>query len=161
MIRPVRCLVAWAGSQILCKVAAITLASIRALRTRSPSDNMPSCLHGHSALSRASSRHSGGKGCEWLSDPDSLTRFCPSTRATCRPRFSRRRLQTHGLAWSPRSERPSALHGHAAASTDGHVSHDADRFASTRLRRAAAARDVRSAGTASPVPKYISSGVCP
>ena len=29
------------------------------------------------------------------------------------------------------------------------------------LRRAAAARAVRSAGTASPVPKYISSGVCP
>ena len=61
----------------------------------------------------------------------------------------------------PWSERRSALRGHAAASTDGHVSHDADRLASTRARRAAAARDVRSAGTASPVPKYISSGVCP
>jgi hypothetical protein len=46
-------------------------------------------------------------------------------------------------------------------STDGHVSPDADRFASTRLRRAAAARDVKSAGTASPLSKYISSGVCP
>src|SRR5207253_1910504 len=54
-----------------------------------------------------------------------------------------------------RSERRSALHGHAAASTDGHFSYDADRLASTRVRRAAAARDVRSAGTASPVPKYI------
>jgi len=48
---------------------------------------------------------------------------------------------------------------HAAGLTDGHVSQDADRFASTRVRRAAAARDVRSAGTVSPVPKYISSGV--
>jgi hypothetical protein len=51
--------------------------------------------------------------------------------------------------------------GHAAASTDGHVAHDADRLASPRVRRAAAARAVRSVGTASPVPKYISSGVCP
>jgi hypothetical protein len=50
---------------------------------------------------------------------------------------------------------------HAAASIDGHVPQAADRFASTRVRRAAAARAVRSAGTASPVPKYISSGVCP
>jgi hypothetical protein len=35
----------------------------------------------------------------------------------------------------------------------------ADRLASPRARRAAAARDIKSAGTASPVPKYISSGV--
>jgi hypothetical protein len=55
----------------------------------------------------------------------------------------------------------SALGGHAAASTFGHVWQAADRLASTRARRAAAARDVRFAGTASPVPKYISSGVCP
>src|SRR5437016_9033347 len=58
-------------------------------------------------------------------------------------------------------ERRTALYGHAAASTDGHLSHAAARFAATRVRRAAAARDVRSAGTASPVPKYISSGVWP
>jgi hypothetical protein len=43
--------------------------------------------------------------------------------------------------------------GHAAALSDGHVSQDADRLASTRARRAAAARDVSSPGTASPVPK--------
>jgi Oxidoreductase family, NAD-binding Rossmann fold len=49
----------------------------------------------------------------------------------------------------------------AAASIAGHVRQAADRLASTRARRAAAARDVRSAGTVSPVPKYISSGVCP
>jgi hypothetical protein len=28
-------------------------------------DNQPSYVHGHSALSRASSRHSGGKGGDW------------------------------------------------------------------------------------------------
>ena len=61
----------------------------------------------------------------------------------------------------PWSKGPSATGGHAAASSDGHASHDADRFASPRARRAAAALDVRSADTASPVPKYISSGVCP
>jgi hypothetical protein len=37
---------------------------------------------------------------------------------------------------------------------------DTDRLASTRAQRAAAAREIRSAGTASSVPKYISSGVC-
>ena len=47
----------------------------------------------------------------------------------------------------------SALGGHAAASTFGHVWQAADRLASTRARRAAAARDVRFAGTPSPVPK--------
>ena len=55
----------------------------------------------------------------------------------------------------------SAVGVHAAASIDGHVPHAADRLASARARRAAAARAVRAAGTASPVPKYISSGVCP
>ena len=44
---------------------------------------------------------------------------------------------------------------------DGHVSQAADRLTSTRARRAAAARDLRPAGTASPVPKSVSSGVCP
>ena len=61
----------------------------------------------------------------------------------------------------PWSERQSAFHGHADASTNRHVSHDANRLASTRVRRAGAERDRRSAATASPVPKYISSGVCP
>ena len=74
------------------------------------------------------------------------------------PDFASRRTGPLGSSWS---EERSALAGHAAASTDGHLSHDADRLASPRVRRAAAARDIRSAGTASPVPKYISSGVCP
>jgi len=49
----------------------------------------------------------------------------------------------------------------AAALRDGHAVQNADRLAATRARRAAAVRDVNSAGTASPIPKYISSGVCP
>jgi len=49
----------------------------------------------------------------------------------------------------------SAVGDHAAASTDGHFSQVADRFASMRARRAAAARAVRSGGTASPRPKYL------
>jgi hypothetical protein len=39
--------------------------------------------------------------------------------------------------------------------SDGHVSQAADRLAATRVRRAAAARAVKSAGTASPMPKYL------
>ena len=53
--------------------------------------------------------------------------------------LSRLRLQTHGPVGSSSPERQSALADHAAASTDGHVSHDADRLAATRVRRAAAA----------------------
>ena len=100
------------------------------------------------------------RGCQRATTviPDTVLRIYS---CDVRLRFSRLRLQTHGPAGAPWSERRSALHGHAAALTDGHVAHDADRFASTRVRRAAAARDLRSAGTASPVPKYISSGVCP
>ena len=69
--------------------------------------------------------------------------------------------QTHGSLRSPSSERLEHSRGHAAALIDGHVWQAADRLASTRARRAAAARAVRSAGTSCPVPKYISSGVCP
>ena len=57
--------------------------------------------------------------------------------------------------------RRSPVGDQAAASIEGHMPQAADRFASTRARRAAPARAVRSAGTASPVPKYISSRVCP
>ena len=71
-------------------------------------------------------------------------------------RFSRRSPPDAGGPWS---DGQSARGSQAAASSDGHVSQAADRLASTRDRRAAVARAVRSAGTASPVPKYISSGV--
>ena len=88
----------------------------------------------------------------------SRTPFCPLTRATAR---STAPGQSAPDAPRSRCRRRSAVGGHAAALIDGHVSQAADRLASTRARRAAAARDVRSPGTASPVPKYISSGVCP
>jgi hypothetical protein len=68
------------------------------------------------------------------------------------------RVQTRerrGFRWSAVGD------DHAAASIVEHVRHATDRLASTRAWRAAAARAVRSAGTASPLPKYISSGVCP
>ena len=121
--------------------------------------NEPSYLHGHSALSRASFRQSGGKGL--LSDttliPDKvLSIYLCDVRPASRGIASRRM----GL-WGPRRRNRGQHSMVATASMKGHVSHDADRFASTRVWRAATARDVRSAGTASPVPKYISSGVCP
>ena len=50
---------------------------------------------------------------------------------------------------------------YAATMSDGHVSQAADRLVFARARRATAPRDFRSSGTASPVPKYISSGVWP
>jgi hypothetical protein len=81
--------------------------------------------------------------------------------ATINPRSAGQKRVDAAHPWVPVVGTASALDGHAAASTDGHVSHDADRFASRHIRRAAAARDARSAGTAFPVPKYISSGVCP
>ena len=86
-----------------------------------------------------------------------------SARLLVRPRgplLSGDRFQTHGPR-IPLAGRRSALGCYAAASINAHISQAADRLASTRARRAAAARAVNSAGTALPVPKYISSGVCP
>ena len=88
-------------------------------------------------------------------------RRCPghgSARLLGRPRdplLRGRRLQTRGPR-DPVVGRRSGRPGHAAASTDGQVAHDAERLASPRVRRAASARAVSSVGTASPVPKYIS-----
>jgi hypothetical protein len=86
-----------------------------------------------------------------ISESDPGHGSASSTRGTGRglPAVTSRRTS----ARDPWSERRSAARGHAAAVSDGHVSQDADRLASTRAWRAAAARDVRSAGTASPVPK--------
>src|SRR6516164_10314557 len=88
-------------------------------------------------------------------------RFYPSTRAHARspvapgavPRWTGPGVAVVG--------RRAAVGDQAAASIEGHVPQAADRLASTRARRAVAAPDARSAGTASPVPKYISSGVWP
>ena len=85
----------------------------------------------------------------------------PSIRPTATIQSVRPSLPEARAYRAPWSKGPSTTGGHAAASSDGHVSHNADRFASPRARRAVAALDVRSADTASPVPKYISSGVCP
>ena len=100
-----------------------------------------------------------GQGCSWpASDPDTVLAVCSSDRMIPVSRLSRPRRTCRRL--SARKAR-SALGGHAAVSSDGHVSQAADRLTSARARRAATAPDVRCAGTASPVPKYISSGVCP
>ena len=77
-----------------------------------------------------------------------------SARLLGRPRDppvlgSPRDARARGFRWS-------AVGDQAAASAAGHVPQVADRLASARARRAAAARAVRSAGTASPLPKSSS-----
>ena len=118
----------------------------------------PSYLHGHSGISRASSRHSGVK--ERLPESgadlwaDGSDRLLGPTARLAGPWQSPPDARARGYRWSAGGD-------HAAASMEEHVPQVADRLASARTRRAAAARDVRSTRTASPVPKYISSGVCP
>jgi hypothetical protein len=63
--------------------------------------------------------------------------------------------------WKLAGGRSSALDGHTATLSDGHIAQDAARLARRRARRAAAARALKSAGSAAAAPKYISSGVCP
>ena len=120
---------------------------------------MPSYPHGHSALSSASSRHSGDKGLSGVASviPDTV---CASTGATSVQSSPGLAIRHEPVGVRPQSTAVNTP-GHAATSTDGHVAHDVDRFALTRVRCASAARDRRSAGTVSPVSKYISSGVCP
>ena len=72
-------------------------------------------------------------------------------------RFSRDSVETEEFAMAT----AVGLRDHAAALLDGHVVQDAARLASKRARRASPGSDVSSPGTASPVPKNISSGVCP
>src|SRR5262249_19952130 len=121
----------------------------------------PTSLPPPPALSRASSRHSGQRGdCQRAASLISEQGSAHLAGATCGPGSSRLLFPTQGpvgltVGTTVRTR------CHAAASTDGHLSHAADRLASARVRRAAVARDIRSAGAASPVPKYISSGVCP
>jgi hypothetical protein len=73
-----------------------------------------------------------------ISESDAGHGSASSTRGTARgpvlPAVASRRMNARG----PWSERRSAAGGHAAALSDGHVSQDADRLASTRVRRAAA-----------------------
>ena len=85
------------------------------------------------------------------------TWFSPSTRLTA-PAACTGHFPSEARA----PEFPWSVVGHhAAASTDGHVMQAAERLVSARALRAETACALRSAGTASPVPKYISSGVCP
>jgi hypothetical protein len=67
-----------------------------------------------------------------LRESDADPRFCVSTRATCGFRFSRHRLQKRGPVVPVVGMAVStlALHGHAAAATDEHVSLDADSLGS-------------------------------
>ncbi len=116
-------------------------------------------MHGHSALSCASSRQSGHRGLERRA---TLIQNQVLMIYSCHLRFTALSPAPPDVhARGGRSERRSSAHRQAAASADGHSLQDADWLASRRARRAVAAPDLRSAGTAAPVPKYMSSGVCP
>ena len=65
------------------------------LTTGGGSDRRRSYLHGHSGLSRASSRHSRRHGAAGGQRLRYLTRFCPSTRTITRSGAPDSRLQTH------------------------------------------------------------------
>ena len=112
-----------------------------------------SYLHGHSGFRRASSRHSMLRG----AIVDGICRFLPPGPWDVHIPLPR----AMGHASHAREDRGGNSRPQAAALKDGHVVQNADRLAATRARRAAAVRDVNSPGTASPIPKYISSGVCP
>jgi hypothetical protein len=119
-------------------------------QTRPRRGRQPSYVHGHFGISCASSRHLGAAGKRpMITGSDYRCTFGVPARAS------------RGNQPTDRGRNGVTSRRHAAALRDGHVSHDAVRLASARARRAAAVRDVRSAGTASPVPEYISSGVCP
>ena len=94
-------------------------------------------------------------------DSEYLTRFCPSTRTITRSGAPGSRLQTH----IPAGRRSRTLGQHSVVMRPRRVTGTSRTtpigWPQTRDRRAAAAHDVRSAGTASPVPKYVSSGVWP
>jgi hypothetical protein len=61
----------------------------------------------------------------------------------------------------PHSTRPQAATERSPSDSRPQFSHDSDRLALRRASSAADLADASSAGTRSPVPKYISSGVCP
>jgi hypothetical protein len=101
----------------------------------------------------SSERRKGvGPRSDFVPEPGSADLLVP--RAIPRPPGCRPRMyKPVAVRSDSRSTRPRTA--------EGHISRHADRLASTRARRAAAARYRRFAGTASPLPKYISSGVCP
>jgi len=173
--RPLHVMRSIPGGPQTCRNGGIALEARLACRICGAEPSHP---FGHSVLLRASSRHpmrqrsagliqetvlrhhlGGAHGPGWLSG-----RVLPAFQKTGSAvliRRSHRHLARRTPVRGRWLQRLSAPGGHAAALRDGHVSHDADRLAARRARRAAAARNVRSGGTATPVPKYISSGVCP
>jgi hypothetical protein len=89
-------------------------------------------LHGHSALSLANSRHSGGRGGDRRATPAPDTVLLVYSFDVRSPVLALRR--SGALVKSPWLEGRSGRPGHAAASTDGHLSQDADRLRETRDR---------------------------
>jgi hypothetical protein len=87
----------------------------------------PSYLHGHSALSCASSRHAGGRAGHGRAtlNPDTVLPLYSGDRAI---RSSEAVSSRRGASAGPVVGRRSARPGHAVASTDGHVALDADRL---------------------------------
>jgi hypothetical protein len=97
----------------------------------------------HYGVLRASSRFS-------VRNPFS-SRSCSRTRSGLALAVSR----------APMRSSSEQTEDHATALSEGHVAQNADRLAAARARRAASACSAKSAATVFPVPKYISSGVCP
>jgi hypothetical protein len=115
-----------------------------------------SSLHGHSGFLRASSRHFSSASRDRATKGIGFGEGLGPSQDTA-VGFSLNSVEAQEFAIA----RAVGFPDHAAALIDGHVVQDADRLASRRARRAASARDVSSPGTASPLPKYISSGVWP
>jgi hypothetical protein len=86
-----------------------------------------------------------GRWCSWAAS-DPWIRFWPCARATAWSRSSGCGLQDARDRGRCGRKARSAVGGHAALSSDGHVLQAADRLASARARRAAAAPDDRCAG---------------
>ena len=75
--------------------------------------------------------------------------FLPGYRATARSAFPGNLVQMRE-GNGPGGPEAASSGDHAAASIAGHVTQAADWLASTRARRAAVARDIKSAGIVSP-----------
>ena len=92
-----------------------------------------------------------GKRLVRQSNADAGHGSAPDTRGDCAIQAVASRRTAHESLW-PEGGPLSVIM--RPCRFDGHLPQAADRLASTRARRAAAARDVRSAGTASHVPRY-------
>jgi hypothetical protein len=118
--------------------------------------NPPSYLHGHSGFDARVLAIRSGEPRSKINESDLNTGSAFSARG-----IGARSVREANEGARSASARPLPGGRHAAALRDGHLAQAAVRLASTRAWRAAAMRDAKSAEIASPVPKYISSGVCP